>query len=251
MPGEREVIPGHNWPGRTLEYVTRQHARAAYRAAMRKKAMRPGYWSPENVAAKIADGMTRIEIARQGEIDCGKRVHASALVRDIYAWEASPEWGPLFRTAADTTVDPADTSWWNNFFRAMDDTEGNLRESCRIAGVAPRLVWTMTDPRFTKRYNKDFAERVAEYTTAAQATIAGAMIENLKRPGADPKTQLAYLKATSPHHFQERVSHTVKGTIQHTVSPQDQIAAASRAKQLRPAPIEECVVEAEYVEVEG
>lgn len=246
-------MPGCNWPGRTLEYVTRRHAKAAYRAAQRARIMRPSWWTPENVAAKIADGMSRIEIARDGEAACGRRTTYHTLVKDIYAWEASQEWGPLFRTAADTTVDPADTSWWENFFRAMDDTEGNLRESCRIAGVAPRLVWTMTEPRFTKRYNEDFAKRVAEYTTAAQAVVASTMVESLKRPSAKPADQLAYLKATSPHHFQDRLK--VSGTVkhQHEVSPQAQVAAASRAKQLRPAPIEipAVVEEAEFVEVEG
>lgn len=244
-------MPGCEWPGRTLEYVTRRKAKAAYRAAQRARIMRPAWWSPENVAAKIANGMSRLNIARDGEVDCGKRTSATTLVRDIYRWEKSDEWGPLFQAAADVTVTPQDDSWWDDFFRAMDDTDGNIRLSAQIAGVLPRLVWMMTEPRFEKCYNEAFAERYAGALTAAQAKIASVMVSNLQKKGARAADQLAYLKATSPHHFQDRLK--VSGTVkhQHELTPQAQIAAASRAKQLRPAPIEESVVEAEYVEVEG
>jgi len=194
--------------------------------------MRPSWWEPQKVLNLLRAGMTNVDVAEKGFAECGGNTSTSTLLKDIQKWQRDPEWSGLFADAKSyRSVKAEDTSWWDDFFDAMEAKGGNIREAAKLVGISPSLPWTMADPRCRKFYNPAFAARMEPARAIADATIDGNLLDTLSRPGADPKVQLAYLKSRAAHVYPEKtkIDLNVSGTIQHQ-APGGALAAANRAK---------------------
>lgn len=240
------------------------------------KRPRPAWWTPENVLALLQAGEYVGTICQQAADELATQLdgqHSSAIVswhtlrRDISVWAESLTWGEQFERALSLVVKDHSTHelvyskvWHDEFFFAMEASNGNMAKACEATGIGMGVVLAITDRRNRKAFDEEFAERLRIAEAQRVGTIreqymqmAEDGIEKGAAKGIDARVvtraQERIVETHLPHMHGTRQEVIVEGTVDHkhthshvhSIDPKTlaAVAAASeaRVRGLRASPI--------------
>lgn len=207
---------------------------------------RPSWWTAENVLEALRNGESAPAICIRAAAECQIPVKAVTLRADISKWANSATWGEQFTTAlalyksaggdGGSTGLVFSKDWHDDFFAAMEQTNGVVPLACDLAGVGEGIVYALTDKR-NKCYDADFTERFR----IAEGSRMSKLRENVLSRAAEESMDGARLAASvlqnaMPTLHASRQQVDVQGKVdvevEHRLAPEVVAAAQARYRAL-------------------
>lgn len=176
---------------------------------------RPSWWTPENVLARLQSGEHALAICRDASSELADKVAPSTFRSDISKWANSASWGDQFtaalalRRSAETPTFTKD--WYDDFFLAMEESNGEVETACTLAGVTTTVVYAVLDRR-NRCYDADFAERFRIAEGARMGRIREAVLADAQ---LDSALGLRVLQSSMPSLHAPKQQVEVSGTVEH------------------------------------
>lgn len=207
--------PEPRWEGRTDEYRAKRDAYRRYRAAQRKAAKRPGWWGPEGIIERLAEGMRVGEVVEQALKDCGFRMKLRALHLDIEKWKKLiPEFKADYERCQKLLSSGAlPKEHWDVFFRAMAEYDGKVEHAAAALGIGKGVIYSMIDARNGKVYSAEFERRFRMAEAERMGSIRTKLLNHAESAAGDPKIQAAILEASMPALHSKKKTVVVEGGI--------------------------------------
>lgn len=202
------------------------------------KLRRAWWWRPEQVLARLREGIPLVQIIRDGKKDAGDRhVDESMLYRDIRRWRRghatfNEDWKDALRIRDARRGPSFSDDMKAEFLEAFEAAEGHLETACGIAGIGRGLVLSTLDPKLPG-YDKVFSERYRQLESERLAGIREKLFyhaEHGKDGLGDPRVQQKLLESHLPHLHASRVKVDVEGQIGHLHAAVPALREASSAR---------------------
>lgn len=191
---------------------------------------RPSWWTPENVLTALRSGEPATAICLRAHVDCEGRISASTLRTDISKWTNSATWGEQFVAAqALLRNDGAGgfvitKDWYDDFFAAMDSTDGNIERACELACVSVKLVYAVSGDKRSKNYDSEFAERLRVAESPRHHRIRENVLRMAEVDSADgARVGMKVLESALPALHAPKQQVEVSGEIDHLHSHEHRV----------------------------
>jgi hypothetical protein len=197
----------------------------------------PTWWTPDEVLRRLGEGQAVGEIASKAGKERGFTKRQA--LADIDAWKKSPVWAVRFQEALAVFErkggrDVVGKGWYNEFYRAMEATEGKVQAACDRMGISSALVYARLDRRNVV-YDADFAEQVRILEGARYSKIRESFLDEAAR--GDTRAAAKVLEAAMPELHNAKHEVRLEGQVDHRhvhmiLTPEVVAASASRTKTL-------------------
>lgn len=236
MGDEPEVPPEgkvYKWRGRTPEYQAKRAVKAAHRRDARKDSKRPGWWSPEGLLERLQSGERLIHVVEQAVKGAGGRISTRALHQDIKDWKGEFEgFADRYRAALNLrSGDQFATDWFDAFYEALEECDGNLKHACAATGVGRGIVEALRDPSNKQHFNRAFADRVRTLEGTRIGAISERYLEHAERGDGDPKVQEKVLASRMPHLHGQKSELKIAGEVTHIHRVEQSILDQTEARR--------------------